>query len=170
MEVLFENEYTRNKELAGEFYGYQYFRRPLRIGTFALSAFALALDAYRIIAFDAFPLPTTWLVLAWCILAVIAYFRNTKLMLQRDAEVYGGEVTVRVSYTQECIQAIGPDGASQELKYDNLKSWIDTKHYLLVYSKSKLVLFVRKDGFTKGTLPEFCAFLDGKGIKRRHML
>ncbi len=165
MEILFENSYIRNKELAKEIYRYYYFQRKWLIAffVFLIAGFicnilmAIMSGVYRwwVFAF----VPIYFLYHFFC------YFRQVNTMVKRDKETHGKEITVETIVTDGFIQNTASTGGVNKLEYDNIKSSVQTKNLILLRSKANLIYIFRKDTFSKGSKEEFILFLRNKGIQ-----
>ena len=164
MEVIFKNRYTRNRELIGEIYRYYFFKRRLwvffdviMIASFLVnlvSAFA-GQDCY-VAGFVLAPL---------CIgLQFVNYFRQLKLVLARDKEVYGKEIEVETTVSADVIRNVAVTGAVNEVGFNKIRWGAQTKNLIFLTSEARLIYIFKKDGFEVGTPDEFIAFLKTKGI------
>jgi len=165
MELLFENSYIRNKELAKEIYRYYYFQRKWLVVCYVL----ISLSFLASILIAIFEETFNWSVLVFVPLLFLfqlyCYFRQVNTMVKRDSEVHGKEISVETIVTNECIQNTASTGAVNKLEYDKIRSAVKTKNLILLRSKANLIYIFRKDTFSKGTKDEFIAFLASKGIK-----
>lgn len=165
MEILFENRYVRNKAFAKEFYRYYYFQKP-----------SLAI-AYSVILFSflsSILLAVFWGIYNWFVFIFVPllflfqfyrYFYQVNIMLKRDQELAGGEITVHVIATEDFIQNTTSSDAINRLEYDKIKVVEQTKNLILLRSKANLVCIFLKNSFLKGTEEEFIGFLKGMGLK-----
>ena len=166
MDILFETNYTRNKEWSKEINFYLYFKRKIAVA-FEIIIFAnivnciLQLIIYHNSEFLGYLL---FFVLSG-ILLLVSYFRAIKLTLKRDLEQSNEEITVKTVVTDSYIENIASTGSVTKLHYYDIKSVASTKNYLLLISNTKMIYSFRKDSFTKGNYTEFITFLRYKGIK-----
>ena len=166
MNILFENNYTRTKELAKEIYQHFYFKRPLNIifdVLFGLSFIAnivsLILGQYS---------NNGVLIFAPLFIAFqfYLYFKAVSVMIKRDNEVNSDNpIHVETIVTDEFIRNTASTGSVNEIPYSKIKKAIQTKNLILLWSKANLIYIFRKDSFTKGDTAEFIAFLRQKGFK-----
>lgn len=168
MEVLFQNTYVRNKDLAKEIYSYYFFRRPVRIFCHIVLLLCILLRVYSIILFgwetiDYFVLLYSFLFF----LQIPLYYHQVNTMVKRDLELSRDEITVTTNVTEDYIENINSLGAKTQLKYENIKKCSETKNLILLFSKAKLIYIFRKDSFIHGTADEFKTFIRNKGIKVR---
>ena len=165
MEVLFENSYVRNKELAKEIYGFYYFQRKWLVVCY----FLIALSFLANILFSIFERSYNWGILIFVplffLFQIYCYFHQVNTMVKRDNEVHGKEISVETIVTNECIQNTATTGAVNRLEYDKIRNAVQTKNLILLRSKANLIYIFRKDTFTKGTKDDFIAFLKSKGVK-----
>ena len=159
MESLFESSYVRNRQWAKEAYSYIMFRQKPVVVCYILLAPILAanvlLQNWGISAFT----------LGFCAIAVINYFRAVKMITASDAELNNGEITVKTVVTDTFIQNTNTIGNMQQIEFHNIKKAAQTKNYIILQTKARMVLTVGKHTFTKGTPEEFIAFLKTKGLK-----
>ena len=165
MEILFENSYVRNKELAKEIYRYYYFQRKWLVVCYAL----LLLSFLSNIFISIFEKKYNWGVFIFVPLFLLfqlyCYFRQVNTMVKRDSEVHGKEISVETIVTNEYIQNTASTGAVNKLEYDKIRNSVQTKNLILLRSKANLIYIFRKDTFTKGNKEDFISFLNGKGVK-----
>ena len=165
MEILFENSYVRNKELAKEIYRYYYFQRKWLVVCYAL----LLLSFLSNIFISIFEKTYNWGVFIFVpfflLFQLYCYFRQVNTMVERDSEVHGKEISVETIVTNEYIQNIASTGAVNKLKYDKIRNSVQTKNLILLRSKANLIYIFRKDTFTKGDKESFIRFLNNKGVK-----
>ena len=165
MEVLFENSYTRDEKLIKEIYRYEYFRRKLLIifdvvVMLCLLSNILILVVEKECYWGVFILaPLFFLYQFFC------YWRQVRMILKRDQEVHGNEISVETIVTNEYIQNTASTGAVNQLAYENIRNVVQTKNLILLRSEANLVYIFRKDAFTKGNAEDFIKFLKDKGIK-----
>lgn len=164
MDILFENNYTRNKELAKEIYGYYYFKRKVYIFTYIVSAFVFLLELISAFLFHSFSITIFICITLVALLPCICYFSQVNAMVSRDKELCGQEIEVKTIVTNEFIQNTASNGSVNKLDFDKVKRAIETKNLILLHSKANLVYIFKKDSFSLGTKKEFISFLEAKGI------
>lgn len=172
--VLFENVHVRNEVTYKELYRHLLFGGTLNavgIGLIVAATVLICIAIGGMIAKET-PVP----LLYWCAAAfgviyvplfkVFPYRYYVKYAVARDAQVLeGAEARLVLSVTERAILIDAPQGEHVELKYSTFKSITPTKHYLLITTYDKVIYTVARDGFTKGSYEDFCAFLRGKGFK-----
>ena len=165
MEILFENSYVRNKELAKEIYRYYYFQRKWLIVCYAL----LILSFLGNILISIFEKTYNWGVFIFVPLFFVfqfyCYFRQVNTMVKRDNEVHGREISVETIVTSEYVQNTASTGAVNKLEYDKIRNAVQTQNLILLRSKANLIYIFRKDTFTKGDKEDFICFLYANGVK-----
>ncbi|MBE6789351.1 MAG: YcxB family protein [Ruminococcaceae bacterium] len=165
MEVLFENSYVRNKQLAKEIYCYYYFQRKWLVVCYVLVSISFIVNLLGAIFKYSYNLtslvyaPLLFLFMFYC------YFRRVNASVKQDNELYGKEVSFTTIVTDEYIQNTASTGAVNKFEYNDIKSAAQTKNLILLRSKTNLIYIFRKDTFTKGSKEEFIMFLREKGIK-----
>lgn len=165
MEVLFENSYVRDEKLIKEIYRYEYFRRKLLIifdivMILCLLSNILILVVEKKCYWGVFILaPLYFLYKFFC------YWRQVRIIIKRDQEVHGKEISVETIVTNEYIQNTASTGAVNQLAYENIRNVVQTKNLILLRSEANLVYIFRKDAFTKGNVEDFIKFLKDHEIK-----
>lgn len=165
MEILFENSYVRNKELAKEIYRYYYFQRKLLVVCYALISLSFLANILIWIFEKTYSLGVIIFVPLFFLLQFYSYFRQVNTMVKRDDETHGKAISVETIVTNEYIQNTASTGAVNRLEYDKIKNSVQTKNLILLRSKANLIYIFRKDTFTKGDKESFIRFINSKGIK-----
>ncbi len=164
MEILFENVYTRNKELAKEIYRYYYFQRKPLVVVYVLLGLSFLINILLLFFGDANLGVFVLVPFVFCIQA-LAYFRQVTTQVKRDIEVHGKEITVSTVVTDAYIQNTASTGTVNKVEYQNIKYAVLTKNYIFLHSKANLIYVFHKDSFTVGSKTAFLQFLQSKGIK-----
>ena len=163
--ILFENSYTRNRELAKEMYGYIFFRRNYLFVAYIVLLISFIINLILLITTGI----TNWFVFIFVpfflLLRLFTYLQSIKLMLKRDNEVCGGPFEVKTIVTEEFIQYTSSSGSVNKLEYSKIKKCNQSKNLILLQSDAKLIYVFKKDGFSVGNCYEFLDFLRNKGIK-----
>ena len=165
MEILFENSYIRNKELAKEIYRYYYFQRKVLVVCYALLLLSFLSNIFISIFEKTYNLGVFIFVPLFFIFQFYCYFRQVNTMVKRDNEVHGKEIFVETIVTNEYIQNTASTGAVNKLEYNKIRNSVQTKNLILLRSKANLIYIFRKDTFTKGDKESFIRFLNNKGVK-----
>ena len=165
MNILFENSYIRNKDLAKEMYGYIFFRRNYLFVAYIVLLISFIINLILLITTGS----TNWFVFIFVpfflLLRLFTYLQSIKLMLKRDNEVCGGPFEVKTIVTEEFIQYTSSSGSVNKLEYSKIKKCNQSKNLILLQSDAKLIYVFKKDGFSVGNCYEFLDFLRNKGIK-----
>ena len=92
--------------------------------------------------------------------------RFSKLTIDRGMELNNGSPSgARMEVTYDTLRCKSYNGAFTEIPLYNMKKAYETKHLIVIKSKTtKLYYTFKKDAFTKGTYPEFIEFLKQKGL------
>lgn len=165
MEILFENSYVRDKQMLKEIYKYYFFKRKSMVVSYIILFLCFLVNLLMALfdgIFNYFILVFIPLLLA---LRFFYYYRQVDIVLKRDAEMHDKEITIEVIATNEFIQNTASNGSVNKLEYNRIKSVTQTKNFILLLSKAKLIYIFKKDNFTKGTPEDFIVFLRNKGIK-----
>ena len=165
MEVLFENSYTRDEKLIKEIYSYEYFRRKLLI-IFDIVMILCLLSNILILVVEK---KCYWgvFILAplYFFYKFFCYWRQVRIIIKRDQEVHGKEISVETIVTNEYIQNTASTGTVNKLEYENIRNVVQTNNLILLRSKANLIYIFQKDAFTIGNAEDFIKFLKDKGIK-----
>lgn len=165
MEVLFENTLVRNKATAKEFYGYFSFRQPVMLFFIVLFLVSFTANLVGLILGSTYELTTLIVVPLFFVFVFWRYTRQVNLMLKRDREALGGEVTLVTTVTDTHIQSTVNNGSTNTVNLTDVKKVVQTKNLILVCTKAKLVFILHKDTFKDRNKDEFLAFMKSKGIK-----
>lgn len=165
MDVLFENSYVRDKKFAKDIYKYLYFHRVSIIVSYVFLSLFFCANILLWIFEEYYNLFVLVLVPSLFAFRLYSYFRSVKLMVKRDSEVHGKEVTVESVVTGEGIQSSVSTGSVSTLAIGNIKKAVNTKKFILLHTEAKLLYIFPKDKFTKGNAEDFIKFLKDKGIK-----
>lgn len=165
MDILFENSYTRSKELAKEIYRYFYFQRKLYIFGYIILGLSFALNLSFAISGQSYNLAVFIFVPLVALLPLYCYIRQVSAMVKRDKEVHGKEIEVSTTVTNEFIQNTASTGAINKIEFCKIRCAVQTKNLILLRSEANLVYIFRKDSFTVGNKEDFISFLKNKGIK-----
>ncbi len=168
METRFENRYVRDENTAKEIYRYWFFKKPLMVAVYVVLA-VYAISCIIGLGFDfedakEFIMPFILAVIL-PLLMIISYRSQVKTMVKRDKEMAkGGELICEVSVNDNEFTVSSLESRSRIL-IDNAKYAFQTKSYIVVITKARLMIILKKDSFTVGDTDGFIAFLKEKGIK-----
>jgi hypothetical protein len=163
MDILFENSFTRDRDLAKDLYFYMYFRRPVMIIIYiAFAAYfcSAIIDAFFITG--QLNLLLVIIPILYFALIVFVYFRGVNMLVKRDLELYGKPAEINIAVTEEAINTTFSSGAALSLNYDSFKKVVRTKKYIHLFTKTNAVITFKKDSFSIGTPDELLAFLKSK--------
>ena len=165
METLFENSYVRDEKFAKDIYKYLYFYRVSIIISYA---FLLLVFCTNILLWifegyhNSFIFIFIPLLFAF---RLYSYFRSVKMLIKRDREVHGKEVTMESVVTGAYIQSTESTGSVSQLEIGRIKKAVQTKKFILLYTEAKMIYIFPADRFTKGNADDFVGFLKDHGIK-----
>lgn len=167
MNILFKNSYTKNQELLKEIYSYYFLRRPFAMILNTLACVLLLKTIIEWFINDFLNLPVIFLLIFYFILRYFSYKNIISRQIKADLELNKGEpLKVKTIVTEEMIQYTASNGAINEVTYDNLKKWFQTKNLILILSKANLINIFQKDTFEEKNADEFISFIESKGIKK----
>ncbi len=164
--VLFENTHVRDKNFWREFFTYFNFMKPLSI---ACSIFLWTFFLINLILFV--PLGHgSWLLAilppVCTLLVLLLTVSNIKISCKREQETGNGtQITYTMQIYDTMVRLKSSLGHDFVLEFATVKRVVQTKHYLMLQTPTKQCYPIKKDGFTKGSYEELCAFLRAKGYK-----
>lgn len=173
-QTLFENEYVRTKEVHCELIKWAMSKQIIS-QMFALLIIAALITAHSLFVSTGISVQIIImlivLVLFMVVITVVQYKQSLKLSCKRDLEV-GGDTPIRVKFAFDDnmihmyrIPSQGETPLSDgHVEYYNIKKAAITKNLIILASDAKLPYVIKKDGFTKGNLEKFLAFLRTRGI------
>ena len=169
MDILFENRYVRDRDMAKEFYGYYLFRRKIVIAMHIILIWCFLVGIMNLVFFHDFRWYICLVPPLLFALRIFSYISQVNTMVKRDREVFGETVQVIARATEEEIVLCAPDSGNGEnivnkIAYPMLKQAILTKNLILVRSKANLVFIFRRDSFCVGSEEDFLNFLRSKGL------
>ncbi len=167
MESRFENRFVRDEQTAKEVYQYWYFKKPVMIFAYVvLGLYSLACTIGLILDFQAAKesLPILAMIVFMVTFMIVSYFSQVSTMVKRDREMaQGGEVVCEVSVSDGEF-AVTSLGNRTAIKIYNAKKAYITTNYIVVLTAARLMVILKKDGFTLGDAESFISFLREKGI------
>ncbi len=163
MEPLFINQYTRDEAVTKECYNAYYFS-PFFLVIYAFVGFVFIFNL--VLVFVARAAYDSLIPLS---IAIIVFFfirrRRISIALKRDKEQFGQPPTIVCEVSETGIR-IGVNGLfSQEVPFREIRHAKETKHLILLTSRARLLYILHKDGFVKGSVPEFNHFLWEKKVR-----
>lgn len=165
MEILFENRYVRNKDLAKEMYRYLIFQRRVMVVSYVFILLALLINLAAILVYKIYNWEIIILALLLLLFQAFRYYFGVKSFARRDQEAFGKELEVQTIVTADHFECTASNGAVTQVTFDKIKRAVRTKNLILLQTQARLLYILRGDAFTKGTKEEFVAFLRSKGIK-----
>ena len=166
MEPLFENRHIRNKAMFQEFGRYSMLHNPATIIFSICTVALLHLTVSDWFANETLSINYLFYI---CILwgsFIFVYYRSVDLSVKRELELNHGQPMEQHFFVNEDgFTAQGPSGGTTEVSFDTIKKVRQTKHLILLCTKTKLFWAFPKQTFTKGTPEEFLAFLKAKGFR-----
>ncbi len=165
-DVLFENVHTRGKAFYREFYINAFVRKPsffIFTGFGVLYLLAAILTAVFDVA-DSFWFGFVFLPLFWAMTAFFCWINIRTVSARERESLDGKEPRFVTQITADMLVCTTPLGGELQMELSKIKRVRQTKHYLLLQTPTRQMFPLAKDGFTKGTCEELCAFLRAKNI------
>lgn len=163
MEPLFKNTYVRDKETAKEFYRYYMYQKTSSkfAAIFFSVIFGLSLLGTVLLATDFwFPMVVSAAVL---VSSYLLYQRSILLMVKRDREMLGEKTENTLVVDTEQLKFLEPT-ESLPIELSKIKQAVQTKHYFLLITETKMNILLHREGFTLGNEETFRSFLKQKNI------
>lgn len=168
MEKRFENKYVRDENTAKEIYKYWFFKKPTMVAMYVILAvytfFCILGLSFDFADAREFILPFICALMI-PVLMTVSYRSQVKTMANRDKEMAnGGELLCEISVNDNEFTVAYFEGRNS-IAMDNVKYAFQTKSYIAVITKARLMVILKKDSFTVGDADSFIAFLKEKVIK-----
>ena len=164
-EVLFENIHTRSKAFFKEFYTYYFFKRPIFFVLHILMAASLIINLLDFFLGDSNSLVGVIAPALYVLFVFWASIVSARTASAREKENgNGSEIVYHVKVTDTTVGYSTSLGNKYEMEFSKIKKVYTTQNYILLQTPTKQVYPIKKDGFTKGTYTEFCAFLQSKNF------
>ena len=164
-EVLFENIHTREKSFFREFYTYYFFKRPIFFVVHILIAASFIINLLDFFLGDSNSLLGVIAPVLYVLFVFWVSILSTRTATAREKENgNGSEIVYKVQVTDATVDYSTSLGNKYEMEFLKIKKVYTTKNYILLQTPTKQVYPIKKDGFTKGTCAEFCAFLQSKNF------
>ncbi|MBQ9469038.1 MAG: hypothetical protein IJU52_08550 [Clostridia bacterium] len=171
MEPVFEYRFTANDAFIKKMYKYLVFKRPPRpvlfavFGVMGLVIFGIVI-AFAVMNILSFPLVSSAIVYALCFLIMILpYFTSVSARRKQIREMYGGNYPEDfIIFDGEALR-MGVNGSlTTATPYAQMKSLRENDGALVLETHARLIYFLSKEGFVKGTPEELKVFLASKGV------
>ena len=164
-EALFENTHTRGKAFFKEFYTYYFFKRPIFVILYIIIACSFAINLIGFLLADSDSLVGVIVPVLYFLFVPGVSALNIRMATAREEENgNGSEIVYHVKVTDTTVGYSTSLGTQYEMELSKIKKVYTTKNYILLQTPTKQVYPIKKDGFTKGTYTEFCAFLQSKNF------
>lgn len=171
-EKLFEYRLTANDDYIRRMYRYLVFTRPPRLilyGVFGVLwiAFIVIAIVFTVKGLDN---GSIWVsISAYTLFFAIMplnYFVLVSTRKKQLREMHGGAYPEDCGYFTESALHIGVNGAEMTTTlYDQIRKCVVRKDAVVLTTKARMLYYLDRTGFTKGTPEELAAFLHGKGVK-----
>lgn len=167
MKILFRNSYIKNREWAKDMFRYISFRQPKIIVMDVYLFLCICLGFFNLIVYKVIDVNLFLIVIIVKILQVFLYITNVNITLKRNLEMHGKPIEVTFTVADEYITMLQSTGSESYLNYVDIKKAFQTKKYIYLQTKAKLLYPFKKDGFSVGNVEEFLCFLKDKNIKMK---
>lgn len=166
MKTLFENQYTCTQEIYEDIYRHFYFRHPLYLGIgITLILFTVLTNAISILGMGTLNLPSIAFLLVYYVLLSIVCKSSAKKRYQADLKInMNRPLTATFSFRDDAIALKFTNSSVTTTPYADIKKVTQTKELLMLVTKDKVSLTLKKDSFKSGTLEAFKKFLETKNI------
>lgn len=161
MEILFQNNYVRNREFVRAVLVNSLFRHPFIIAIDVFFGLNLVFSLMR----ETIEVFSVLFPIIWFATKVLIFIKNVNIVLKRDLEMHGKPVEITMTVLNDNIRQRLSTGSETRFNYTDIKRAVQTKKYIYLFTKSKLILSFEKDSFSIGNEHEFLLFLKNKGVK-----
>ena len=165
METLFESVYVRDEKVAKETFRYFYFQRKVLIACYVVMASSFLVAIPLAISGSSNVWPVFIFVPLFFAIVIYRYIQAVRMSVKRDRELFGEDVTIRSVATDTYVQNLTPDGGNAKAEYRNIRSAVQTKNLILLFTQANLIYIFKKDSFTKGTAEDFIRHLRNRGLQ-----
>lgn len=167
MRTLYENKYTCTQEIYEEIYKHFYFRHPLYLGIgIALIVFALFTNTISLSSMSTVNIPTVlYLVVYFVLLNVMARVSAKKRYQSDLKENMNKPLTATFLIREDAVALKFSNSAAITTSYSEIYKVTHTKNLIMLVTKEKVSLTLKKDGFKNGSLEEFKKFLSSKKLQ-----
>lgn len=166
MDIIFENSYTRTKELLKEVYNFYYFKRSIYIILDIVIGLSFLVNVVWLFMGYNVNFYVMFLAPLFFVIQFFQYFKSVNTIIKRDYEINKGSlIHVNTIVTEHSLKNTASTGSKNEVDFSQIKKAVQTKNLILLRSQANLIYILRKDTFTKGTCKEFIEFLNKKGFK-----
>lgn len=163
MEPLFINQYTRDEAITKEYHRSYYFTPIFWVIYVLLGICFIYSIVSTCMGYPAYDSMILMLITVIFIFFLRRYRISTAI--NRDKEQFGQPPHMVCEVSETGIR-IGTNGYfSQEVPFSEIRHAKETKHLILLVSHARLLYILHKDGFVKGSLPEFNRFLWEKKVR-----
>lgn len=166
-DVLFRNEFVRDRACAKEIFTYYVFGRTimkLMYGFYVL-CFCICVLCGLITGDFGGALFIAGAVVFLGLFMFINYRVQVKILLARDAEMGGGEPMLVTTELGEGGLTVRACGNETTVPLDAIKSAFRTKNYIAVITKAKFMYILKNDAYSVGDAEVFWTLLKRKRIK-----
>ena len=171
-EILFENEYAYSHNMIREFSFYMFFKQKRKlvlsvlfalVGVLSLAILSLQIAFFKSV--NPLFLVLLMIAIAYFVFVIWCYRTSVRLSDQKTKEIDLNEHHLNLhSITQNTIFHTFTE-KKHEISFDQISKVILTKSFIYLPTKQGICMILKKDGFTKGTYQDFCAFLRAKGFQ-----
>ena len=166
MEILFQSSYVQDRELAKEYFRFQYWQRKMLVIVHIYLVIGWVINVVSLFleggdsTFFLFFVPG-FLLVQW-----INYLLSIRKIVKRNADLTNGALEIETVVTDTYVESTNSLGTKVTLTLDDLKNYDQTKNLILVRTKAGTTFIFRKDSFTHGTAEEFIDFLHSNGVNK----
>ena len=164
MEILFKNNYIRDKAVLKEVYQYYFSKLKRFIVCYSILILLFFVRLVRLILGYTYNYDMLIYVPLVFAFFVFYYFQLVNISLKRDKENYGQNVCIETIVTDEYVQREILSGNACKIAFDAIKRADQTKHFIVLFTKARQLYIFKKDSFSIGDKEQFISFLKAKGI------
>ena len=164
MDILFQNNYTRDKALSKELYKRLYFTRAFAFILYTTIILAVLSQIVLTVFMNSNNFLPIIVGVVLVLLYLIIYFIRVNVMVKRDRKMGWYNTNVEVIVTDGFIKHSLTKNQNK-VEFENVKKVIQTKKLIFLHPYAHVIFVFRKDSFILGYKEHFIDFLKNKGIK-----
>jgi len=161
MEPIFENKHQRDVEIYRDVSAFCFFGQPI-IKILLLVSSLLAIIFATFTDKRLLGVIVLLFVVALCL---GGYHRLLKISLAREKEVSKEPVIYTVQFFDDKITLSNTLGNSASYEYSTISKIVCSKSSILLITKAKLIITLKRSAWTNGSDADFVSFLRNKGFK-----
>ena len=165
MEPLFINQYARDEAVIKEIYR-SYYLTPISIMFYFCAGISFIANLIFLLLNHAIYDTCAFFATIVCLLSPPLFYRcRFSIAIKQDKDRFGQPPLMTYEISGSGIRSGTNGHFSQELPFSEIRYARESTNLIMLPSRSRLGYVIRKEGFIKGSFPEFYRFLHEKKIR-----